>query len=124
MSQDTPSVQGKDVVLFAFRGDPLCFVHVLLNGIDLHEKGKKGLIVLEGESVTLVEKMSQPDHFLSKLYQKAKSLGIIHGACKACSAKLKATQAVEKEGISLIGNMAGHPALGDFLENGFEVITF
>jgi hypothetical protein len=124
MIQDTPPVQGKKVVLFAFRGDPLCFVHVLLNGIDLHEKGQKGWIVLEGESVTLVEKMSQADHFLSKLYQKAKSLGIIHGACKACSAKLTATQAVEKEGIPLIGDMAGHPAMGDFLSNEYEIITF
>ena len=36
-------------VLFAFRGDPLCFVHVLLNGIDMHERGRQGLIVIEGE---------------------------------------------------------------------------
>ncbi|MCA1794637.1 MAG: cytoplasmic protein [Desulfobacteraceae bacterium] len=124
MSRETLPVQDKNVVLFAFRGDPLCFVHVLLNGIDLHERGKQGLIVLEGDAVTLVEKMAKPDHFLSKLYQQAKSLGIIHGACKACSAKLKATKAVEKEGIPLIGDMAGHPAMGDFLANGYEVITF
>lgn len=124
MTQETPPVQGKNVVLFAFRGDPMCFIHVLLNGIDLHERGRQGLIVLEGDAVTLVEKMAKPDHFLSKPFQKAKSLGIIHGACKACSTKLKATQAVEKEGIPLIGDMAGHPAVGAFLANGYEVITF
>lgn len=124
MSQDTPPVQGSKTVLFAFRGDPMCFIHVLLNGIDLHERGRLGLIVLEGDAVTLVEKMAKPDHFLSKPFQKAKSLGIIHGACKACSAKLKATQAVEKEGIPLIGDMAGHPAMGAFLANGYEVVTF
>jgi hypothetical protein len=116
--------ENKPVVLFAFRGDPLCFIHVLLNGIDLHEKGHQGLIVLEGESVTLVEKMSQPDHFLSSLYLKARSAGIIHGACKACSAKLNATEAVKKEGIPLIGDMAGHPAMSDFIEKGYQVITF
>ena len=32
-------------VLFAFRGDPLCFVHVLLNALDLKERGQEGLIV-------------------------------------------------------------------------------
>ncbi|EMS80228.1 DsrE family protein [Desulfotignum phosphitoxidans] len=111
-------------VLFAFRGDPLCFVHVLLNGLDLHANGQQGKIVLEGESVTLVEKMSQPGHFLSDLYQKAKDAGIIHGACKACSAKLKATKAVENAGIPLIGDMNGHPAMSQFLAQGYQVITF
>ena len=111
-------------ILFAFRGDPLCFVHVLLNGLDLHQNGQQGKIVLEGESVTLVEKMSQPGHFLSDLYQKAMSAGIIHGACKACSAKLKATEAVEKAGIPLIGDMSGHPAMSQFLAQGYQVITF
>ncbi|HKL00641.1 MAG TPA: cytoplasmic protein [Desulfotignum sp.] len=124
MSHETPPVHGKNVVLFAFRGDPMCFIHVLLNGIDLHERGRHGLIVLEGDAVTLVEKMAKPDHFLSKPFQKAKSLGIIHGACKACSAKLKATEAVKKEGIPLIGDMAGHPAMGAFLADGYKVITF
>jgi hypothetical protein len=33
--------------------------------------------------------------------RKARSLDIIHGACRACSAKLKAADAVEKEGIRL-----------------------
>jgi len=111
-------------ILFAFRGDPLCFVHVLLNGIDMHERGRQGLIVIEGDAVTLVEKMSQPGHFLSPLYQKAKSLGLFAGACKACATKLKAIDAIEKEGIPLIGEMSGHPSMGGFMEAGYEVITF
>lgn len=116
--------ENKPVVLFAFRGDPLCFVHVLLNGLDLHQNGQEGKVVLEGESVTLVEKMSRPGHFLSDLYRKAKDAGIMHGACKACSAKLKATEAVETAGIPLIGDMNGHPAMSQFLRQGYEVITF
>ena len=111
-------------VLFAFRGDPLCFVHVLLNGIDMHERGRQGLIVIEGDAVTLVEKMSQPGHFLSPLYQKAKYIGLFAGACKACATKLKAIDPIEKEDIPLIGEMSGHPSMGDFVEKGYQVITF
>ena len=33
-------------VIFAFRSDPLCFIHVLLNGIDLYERGKEVLIII------------------------------------------------------------------------------
>jgi hypothetical protein len=56
--------------------------------------------------------------------REARSLDIIHGACRACSAKLKAADAVEKEGIPLIGEMSGHPAMADFIAEGYEVITF
>ena len=111
-------------ILFAFRGDPLCFIHVLLNSIDMHERGQGGRIVLEGESVTLVGQMAEPGHFLNTLYQKARSMDLFVGACKACATKLKALEAIEKEKIPLIGEMAGHPSMGEFTANGFQVITF
>lgn len=114
----------KQKVIFAFRGDPLCFIHVLLNGINLHEKKMGGEIIIEGEAITLVPVMSQTDHFLYTLYSKAKDLGIIAGACKACSAKLKMTEHVEQQGIPLLGDMAGHPSMSAYIEKGYDVITF
>ena len=111
-------------VLFAFRGDPMCFIHVLLNGIDLHERGLQGHIVIEGDAVTLVPEMAKPDHFLFTLYQKARDLEIIKGACRACSKKLKVAEAIEKEGIPLIGDMSAHPAMGAYIAQGYDVITF
>ncbi len=111
-------------VLFAFRGDPLCFIHVLLNSIDLNERGREGVIVLEGESVTLVADMAQSGHFLNTLYEKVKSLNLIFGACKACATKLKAVDAVQEQGIPLIGEMSGHPSMGEFMDKGYTIITF
>lgn len=111
-------------VIFAFRGDPMCFIHVLLNGIDLYERGREGLIIIEGEAVTLVPRMAEPDHFLFPLFQKAKALGILQGACRACSIKLKVDKQIAKEGIPLIGDMSGHPSMGSFIEKGYQVITF
>ncbi len=121
-SEET-SMSEKKVVMFAFKGDPLCFVHVLLNGLDLNEKGLQGKIVLEGESVTLVEKMSQAGHFLNPLYQKALTADLFLGACKACSTKLNAREAIEIAGIPLIGDMAGHPSFASFLADGWEILT-
>ncbi len=111
-------------VLFAFRGDPLCFVHVLLNALDLKQRGQEGLIILEGEAVKLVEPMSKSGHFLNPLYEKAKSANLIYGACKACATKLDALAPIEKEEIPLVGDMANHPAMGAFIENGYGIITF
>ena len=112
------------IVLFAFRGDGMCFIHVLLNAIDLHDRGCKGLIVIEGEAVKLVPEMNQPGHFLSALYAKARDLGLVVGACQACSKKLKVAEAIEASGLPLIGDMSGHPSMSAYIDQGYRVITF
>ena len=110
--------------LYAFNGELMCFVHVLLNGLDMSEKGKEVSIVLEGASVTLVSELEKESCPFHKLYMKAKSKGLIDGACKACSVKLKVMEEVEKAGIPLIGEMSGHPAMADYIEKGYRIITF
>jgi hypothetical protein len=118
------TTSGEKIVLFAFRGDPLCFIHVLLNALDLHERGLEGSIVIEGEAVKLIPVMSREGHFLAPLYQQAKEKGLIVAVCKACSAKMKVTEAVEQEGLPLVGPMSGHPSMGRFIEEGYKIITF
>ncbi len=112
------------IVFFAFRDHPLCFVHVLLNGLDMETKGLDGKIILEGESVRLVALMAEPSHFLHALYRQAKGKNLFLGACRACANKLQAVEALEKEGIPLIGDLAGHPAMADFINRGYTVLTF
>lgn len=111
-------------ILFAFRGDPLCFIHVLLNSQDMAAKGLGGEIILEGEAVTLVPEMAKEGHFLHTLYTKVKAQGLILGACGACTNKLGVTAAVEAEDIELIGGMAGHPPMADYISRGYSVVTF
>ena len=53
-----------------------------------------------------------------------KAAGLIEGACRACSAKLGALEAVQAEGLTLLGEMNGHPALGRYLNEGWTVLTF
>jgi len=110
--------------LFAFRGDPLCFIHVLLNGLDLHERGLGGDIVVEGDAVTLIPEMAVSGHFLHSAYIRAREAKIIHGACRACSNKLGVAAEIEREGIPLVGDMANHPSMGGFIEKGYDIITF
>lgn len=112
------------VVFFAFRDNPLCFVHVLLNSLDMAQKGLHGKIVLEGEAVTLVPVMADPAHFLHPLFVKAKEQGLFLGACRACSNKLKVSEAVEQAGLPLIGDLGGHPAMADFIAQGYMILTF
>ena len=102
----------------------MCFVHVLLNGLDLAGQGMGGKIIIEGDAVQLVEKMARPDHFLNQLFEKSKKQSIIIGACRACSNKLGVADSVTKAGVDLIGDMAGHPAMSEYINQGYSVITF
>lgn len=111
-------------VIFAFRGDPICFVHVLLNGLEMAAKGMEGKIIIEGDAVKLVSEMAVPGHFLNQLYVKAKTQGLIIGACRACSTKLGVVAQIEAENIALVGEMSGHPSMSEYIEKGYNVITF
>jgi len=110
--------------LFVFNGDASCFIHVLLNALDLDRRGHEARIVIEGAATALVPELTRQGAPLHPLYRKAREKGLIHGTCKACSAKWKVLQAAQEEGLTLLEDMSGHPSLGGYLEEGYRVITF
>ena len=114
----------KKIALFAFDGELMCFVHVLLNAIDMNDRGYEVKIIIEGSATKLVPELAQPDNPMHRLYEKAKGLDLIDGACKACSNKMGVLDAVKAEGLRLLDEMTGHPSMGRFREEGFEIITF
>jgi hypothetical protein len=114
----------KKSIFFAFRGDAMCFIHVLLNALNMAEKGMEGKIIIEGDAVKLIPEMAKSGHFLNQLYNKVRDKNLIIGACRACSTKLGVAAAIEEEGIELIGDMSGHPAVSDYIEQDWTVLTF
>lgn len=110
----------KKYVIFAFKGEPICFMHVLLNALDMNSRGFEAKIVIEGESVVLVKTMIETQN---PLFAKAMEKGLIDCICKACSAKMGVIDYNSKCGIPLKGDMSGHPPMGEYIEKGFEVIT-
>ncbi|MEF2146032.1 MAG: DsrE family protein [Desulfovibrionaceae bacterium] len=111
-------------VLVAFNGEMMCFVHVLLNALDMQERGGEPLVVFEGAAVKLVPELERPSNPFAALYDKAKNAGLIAGVCRACSAKLGVLEEVKASGLPLLDDMSGHPSLGAFMEKGYRVLTF
>jgi hypothetical protein len=111
-------------VLFAFEGEMLCFAHVLINALDMAERGHETRVVFEGASINLLPELTDSGNQFHGLYDKAKDRGLIAGACKACSAKLGKTEAVQAEGLPLLAEAMGHPSMAAWREQGFEVLTF
>ncbi len=93
-----------------FNGDPICFIHVLLNALDLNEKVYTVKTVVEGSAVKLIPELAKPYNPQHKLWEKAKAAGIITGVCRACSHKLGTLKDAEAQGLTLLDDMAGHPS--------------
>ncbi len=112
------------VVLIAFNGEPVCFAHVLLNALDMKDKGFEVRIIVEGTATKLVPELEKEDNPFRALYRQARELGLFEGACRACSAQMKVLEQVEKAGLYLLGDMKGHPSIGRYMLQGYTAITF
>lgn len=110
----------KKYVFFAFNGNPLCFIHVLLNVLDMDSKGIEARIVFEGEAVKLPKIMVESNN---PLYKKVKEKGLVDSICKACSAKMEVLEYNATTGIPLSDDMNGHPSMAGYLSRGYEIIT-
>ncbi len=110
----------KKIAFFPFKGEKMCFMHILINALDLHEKGVDTKIIVEGEAVKLIKVLEEEDH---KLYKKVKEAGIFDSICKACSAQMGVLEYNETTGIPIKGNANGHPAIYDYISEGYDIIT-
>jgi len=114
----------KKIALFVFNGDPMCFIHVLLNALDLSAKGYTAQVVVEGAATQLIPNLAKPDNPLHNLWEKTKTAGLVAGVCKACAGKMGTLDAVKAEGLDLLDDMNGHPSMSSYFQDGFEVISF
>jgi hypothetical protein len=118
------SKEGEDTMnkyaIFAFKGELMCFQHVLLNALDMQSKGIESRVIIEGEAVKLVQELEESGN---KLYKKAKDMGLIAVICKACSAKLGVLEYNQNVGIPMGDEMGGHPAMSTYIEQGYQIIT-
>ncbi|MPN21771.1 hypothetical protein SDC9_169151 [bioreactor metagenome] len=111
----------KKYLFYAMRGQKMCFVHVLLNGLDLKEAGNEVKIIFEGEAVKLPPVLAQE---ANPLYKKALDAGLIAGVCLACSQTMGVKEEIEGLKLPLLNDMNGHAGLRPYSENGYEILVF
>ncbi len=98
----------------------MCFQHVFLNAIDLHNAGHEVKIIFEGASVKLVHVFKNEDN---PLYIKAKELGLIAGVCKACSKVMHVYEHNVESGLHMLSDMNGHAGMKKYIEDGYSVVS-
>lgn len=108
------------VIFFAFRNHKMCFQHLLLNAFDIIEKGGDAKIVFEGEAVKLPKELFEDDN---PLFKKALEEKVIDGVCEACSKMMEVYDTNKELGMNFLSSMKGHPAMADYLKEGYEIVT-
>jgi len=99
----------KKVALFAFNGEAMCFVHVLLNALEMRDKGYEVKMVIEGTATKLIKDLTA---------------GLIDCVCQACSKKTGSHDEATAQGLTVCGEMMGHPSMARYREDGYELIVF
>lgn len=107
---------------FVFRKDLGTFVHVMLNAIDMKEKGHEALIILEDKATALLFEVIQKNRRSSDLFEEVVKKGLVGGVCRACSFKTESTYIAENLKLNLLGDMNGHPSIQDYIDKGYSII--
>ena len=114
----------KKYALFAFNGETMCFVHVLLTALEMNEKNYDVKVVMEGSATRLIKELAEPNVPFADLYQKVKEHQLIDCVCKACSNKMGSLDAAMEQNLPICDEMKGHQSMSRYIENGYEIITF
>ncbi len=102
----------------------MCFIHVLLNALDMKVKGDEAKIIIEGASAKLIPELAEYNNPLNGLWKKNLEAGLVEGVCKACSSKLGTLEAAKEQGLTLLDDISGHPGMSTYRNKGYEIITF
>ena len=113
----------KKVAIFVFNGEPMCFVHALLNTLDMKEKGYDVRLIIEGSATRLVKVFMDPHEPFVELYEKVKQAGLIECVCRACAAKMGSLKESEAQHLPLCLEMSGHPSMATYIEQGYQIVT-
>jgi hypothetical protein len=111
------------MALVAFNGDPMCFAHVLLNALDMAEKGHEVEMVIEGAATKQIVELADPQKPFAQQYERVKDQGLVTAVCRACANKMGALTAAEEQGLPVRGEMSGHPPLIEYAARGYQIIT-
>lgn len=113
----------RKVAVFAFNGEEMCFVHAVMNALDMKKKGYDVKLIIEGSATRLIKEAEEGTKSFSGLYEQAKETGLIDCVCRACSSKTGSLESAKKQSLPLCDEMFGHPSMARYMDDGYEIIV-
>jgi len=97
-------------------------VHGFQYADDLRARDHNADIVFDGAGTQGLASLLDPGHKYGELVTKALQSGMLKGACAYCARAFQVKDALDKAGIPFIGNHSQHPDLGQYVDEGYEVL--
>ena len=107
-------------LFYAMTGEKSCLLHVLMNAVDLADKGHEVRVVFEGRSVLMPSQLKQENN---PHYVKAEAAGLLAGICLACSKQLGVLEQNQALGLPMLADMFGHAPMAPWVAEGYHVIS-
>ena len=111
------------IAVFAFNGEPMCFVHSLLNALNMRQSGMDVALIVEGNATKTFCDLARPESESHKLYLEVTEQGLVDCVCQACANKMGVLDEVKRLGLPLCSEMQGHPAMSRYIAEGYRIVT-
>jgi hypothetical protein len=113
----------KKLAVFAFSGDPATFAHAMMNAMDMKDRGYDVKLVVEGDATRLLSLLRNETKPFADVYRRCRNSGLIDCVCRACATRNGVVPVVIEQNLRFGDDMAGHPAMAAYLEQGYEIVT-
>jgi hypothetical protein len=113
----------RKLAVFAFSGDPATFAHAMLNAMDMKDRGYDVKLVVEGDATKLLSLLRNETKPFADVYRRCRGSGLIDCVCRACATRNGVVPVVIEQNLRFGDDMAGHPAMAAYLEQGYEIVT-
>ncbi len=113
----------KKVAVFAFSGDPATFAHAMLNVMDMKDRGYDAKLVVEGDATKLLSLLRNETKPFADVYRQFRQRGLIDRVCRTCATRNGTVPVVIEQNLRFGDDMAGHPSMAAYMEQGYEIVT-
>jgi hypothetical protein len=111
------------IFVHADKGQLARIVHGFWYAEQLKARNYDVEVIFDGAGTQGLASLLEPGHKYGGLVTKALQSGVLKGACPYCARAFQVTEALSQAKIPLIDDHSGHPDLGRYVEEGYEIIT-
>jgi hypothetical protein len=96
------------------------FTHIMLNVLDLAEKGYDVGIIFESEACKLISELENTNN---EKYEKIKEQKLIFAVCEICAKAMQALESAKRQNLPINGELLGHPPLEVWIKNDYHIMV-
>lgn len=98
-------------------------VHSFWYADQLRARNHGAEVVFDGAGTQGLASLLEPGHKYGHLVTKALETGVLKGACPYCARAYQVKEALDRASIPFLDSATEHPDIGQFVDEGYEVIT-